>query len=99
MDLIILEGLDITIDLSEIAMMKGLKIDNPLYIPAIPDKHITEQGGLPYFQHTEITLKCGEKVIIELPYSQLVLVIKKWMTINGGMNKQGESDGNSEVES
>ena len=101
MDLIILEGLDITIDLSEIAMMKGIKIDNPTYIPAMPDKGIVEQGGAPYFEQTEITLRCGESVVVELPYSQFVMVIKKWMTVNGGMNRgnTGDTDESSTVDS
>ena len=31
-----------------------------------------------------MTLKSGEKVIIELSYSDMVLVIKKWMSIGQG---------------
>ena len=81
MDLVIIEGLDITINLAEIAMMKAIKIDNPTYIPAIPHKDVKEQGGSPYFEKTEITLKCGEKILVELPYSDFVLVIRKWMSI------------------
>lgn len=81
MDLVIIEGLDITINLAEIALMKAIRVDNPHYIPAIPRMEIKEQGGQPYFEKTEITLKSGEKVVIELPYSDMVLVIKKWMSI------------------
>ena len=84
MDLIILEGLNVTIDLSEIAMMKQELVNNPNHIPAIESKGIKESGGEPYYDYTEITLKCGEKMLLKLPYNQMVTVIKKWMSVNGG---------------
>ena len=43
MDLVIIEGLDITINLAEIALMKAIKVDNPHYIPAIPHMEVKEQ--------------------------------------------------------
>ena len=99
MDLIILEGLDITINLAEIAMLKAIKIDNPTYIPAIPSKEIKEVGGVTYFERTEITLRCGEKMLVELPYSDFILVVKKWMSVSGGMKEEtkGTKDGSGKV--
>ena len=80
MDLLILDGLDITIDLSEIAAMKGLRIDNPTYIAAMPTKGIPEQNFPPYYSKTEVILKSGEKILLDVAYSQMVLVIKKWLS-------------------
>ena len=66
MDLMILEGLNIALDLSEIAMAKGVQIDNPRHIPAMPSKGIKQSGGAPYFDFTEVTLKGVYNVFIVL---------------------------------
>ena len=81
MDLVIIEGLGITINLAEIALMKAIKIDNPHNIPAIKRLGVKEQGGPPFYEKTEITLKSGETVVVGLPYSDMVLVVKRWMSI------------------
>jgi len=80
MDLLILEGLEVTIDLAEIAMMKGLRMDNPRYIPAMPDKGVPEQNTPPYYSKTEIVLKSGEKVVMDVAYAQMVNVVKTWIS-------------------
>jgi hypothetical protein len=102
MDLVILEGLNITVNLAEIATIKTLQVDNPRYIPAIPDKNVKEQGGPPYFEFTEVTLKSGKEVVLEIPYATFILIVKKWMTDAGGVNinKENEEaqDGSGEVE-
>jgi hypothetical protein len=100
MDLVILEGLNITVNLAEIAAIKTLQVDNPRYIPAIPEKNVKEQGGQPYFEFTEITLKSGKEIVLEIPYTTFLAVVKGWMSKAGGvdLNKvEDEEDGSSEV--
>jgi hypothetical protein len=97
MNLMILDRLNITIDLSEIAMAKAVQIDNPRYIPAMPEKGVKASGGLPYFDFTEVTLKSGKEVMLEMQYVQFIAVVKQWMIDTGGVDfnkEESTTDGN-----
>lgn len=89
MDLLILDGLEITLDLSEIAAMKGIRIDNPKYIPAMPSKNVPEQNLPPFFSKSEIILKSGEKMVIDVAYAQMVNVLKTWIAQQPGPEPEG----------
>ena len=62
-----IDYLNVEIDKKEIALIKGLKIDNPQYIPAMPNKGIAKIGE-PYFERTQIVLKSGHEEILDISY-------------------------------
>ena len=92
MDLLILEGLEITLDLAEIAVMKGVRVDNPRYIPPMPEKGIPEQNYPPFFSKTEIVLKSGEKMVLDVAYAQMVNVVKTWIANQPGPEPEPEGE-------